>query len=107
VALVLSWMPSASAARRLVSALQAHGAAEVHVRAAIPPVVAPCRYGIDLPPQGPTEAQHPAEVARWLDATSVGFGPLPHGGCTGCLGGRWPVTDGVADQLPLFSAPAP
>lgn len=107
VALVLTWMPAATAARRLVTALQASGAQEVHLRAALPPTVGPCRFGIDLPPSGPPEGRDAGEVARWIGATSVGFGTVPHQGCAGCLGGRWPVADEAADQLPLFTAPAP
>ncbi len=107
VVLVLAYLPSATSARRWVTALHESGAAAVHLRVGFPAVVGNCRYGVDVEGLRLSEAVGPDRVAHWLGVASVGMGNAPASGCQGCMVGRWPVSDEAADQLPLFTAPTP
>lgn len=64
-----------TSSRRLVKMLYAAGAKEVHVRVSCPPVISPCRYGIDMSSKGTLIAQDNTveEIRQQLGATSLGY----------------------------------
>jgi amidophosphoribosyltransferase len=87
-------------------------AAEIHVRVACPPIVAPCFYGIDMstigelfaPPfaaEGKPDAQMHAEMAAALGADSLRYLPVESVAraiekpadqlCQACITGRYPT----------------
>jgi amidophosphoribosyltransferase len=94
------------------------GAAEVHVRVACPPIMAPCFYGIDMstigelfappivgdPPQGALPAETEAAMAAKLGCDSLRYLPLdaiaraiglPEDHlCRACLTGNYPTPHG-------------
>ncbi len=102
VVLVDDSLIKGTTSRKLVQVMRRAGAREVHLRVSSPPVIAPCRYGIDTPELDGLAARGrtPAELARELGADSVGFLSLeatvqaagfPAGGlCLACFTGRYP-----------------
>ncbi len=84
----------------LVRKLRARGALEVHVRIGCPPIMHPCRYGINTP----TEAElvsaqfSPEELCKRIGADSLAFTPLsvlkelsapPGSFCYACMDGKY------------------
>ncbi len=94
--------------RQLVKMLRDSGAAEVHMRIASPPIVAPCYYGIDTPEKKQLIAANKSidEIRKYLGADSLGYlslegmlsikGLPPMGFCTACFGTEYPVP--IQDQ---------
>lgn len=102
--------------KTLISQLKDRGrAAEVHVRVACPPIVAPCFYGIDMSTVSELFAPrflqgaditpaHEAEMARVLEADSLRYLPLSSIArcigvegkslCRACLDGDYPTEAG-------------
>ncbi len=92
--------------RKIVSLLRAHGAKEVHVRVASPPIRHPCYLGIDMKTreQFIASGKKEEEISRLIGADSLKY--LSLGGlvsaigfekselCLGCLTGRYPVRIG-------------
>ncbi len=60
---------------RVVSMCRSSGAKEVHVRLSCPPIISPCRYGVDMKSKGPLIAagKSPAEIAAMVGATSLEY----------------------------------
>ncbi len=103
--------------KTLISQLFERGkAAEVHVRVACPPIIAPCFYGIDMTkikelhaPQfldgGPITPEIEAAMAKDMGATTLRYLPLsaiaeavdmkPSKLCQACLTGEYPTSAGV------------
>lgn len=116
--------------RNLLSFIREQGgAAEVHVRVACPPIVAPCFYGIDMSTVGelfapkyvagasPTVAEQEA-MARELGADSLLYLPLDALSrciglpeerlCRACVTGQYPTETGQKRyQLDLAKVPKP
>lgn len=63
---------------KIVAELRQHGAKEIHLRSASPPIKHPCRYGIDMPTYGELiSARMPKEeLCHLLGADSLEFLPL-------------------------------
>lgn len=88
-------------ARQIVRELRDHGAREVHLRIASPPVRWPCWYGIDTPSRTQLIAatEEPEAIARWLGADSLGYLSLAgladvagaDGWCAACFDGAYPI----------------
>jgi len=89
--------------RKIVQALRDAGAREVHMRISSPPVVGPCRYGIDTPT---TEELIGAkktieDIRKYIGADSLSFlslegllaavGSKGEGFCTACFNGDYPL----------------
>lgn len=89
--------------RRIVGLLRSAGAKEVHVRLGVPPVVAPCPYGIDMKTreQFLARGRTMEEIAKVIGADTVRYLTLEglersigiplEDLCTGCLTERYPV----------------
>ena len=62
-------------ARRLVRTLRAAGAQEIHLRISCPPIVAACRYGVDMESKGELiAATRPVEeIADYLGVNSLAY----------------------------------
>jgi amidophosphoribosyltransferase len=90
--------------RHIVDLLRRRGAAEIHVRIAAPPLIAPCYYGVDI--QGADElvaaGSRGSDFAAAFGATSLAY--LSVGGlhtalktsaqgtvCTACMTGEYPT----------------
>jgi amidophosphoribosyltransferase len=88
--------------RWLVANLRECGAAEVHVRIACPPIIAPCYYGIDIATVD--ELFAPRFSFRELGADSLSYLPLgaiakaiglpPARLCQACTTGQYPTSAG-------------
>jgi len=102
---------------KLVTLLRNAGAREVHLRISSPPIVGPCRYGIDTPTQEELFAnQHaPEELCQAIGADSLGYlslggllksaEPLKIGICDACFSNEYPIeveNTEVVPQLSLF-----
>lgn len=85
----------------LVALLKAAGASEVHVRVASPPILFPCRMGVDMGEREELIANimSPEEMAAWSGADSLAYLSLESarnavGGinryCTACFSGNYP-----------------
>lgn len=91
---------------KIVEMLRKAGAKEVHVRISSPPVISPCYYGIDTSRSAELlgARMNPAEMAKAIDADSLGFiseaGMLecmdlpPESFCTACFSGCYPLGTG-------------
>ena len=89
--------------RRIVGLLRSAGAKEVHVRLGVPPVIAPCPYGIDMKTreQFLARGRTTDEIAKTIGADTVRYLTLEglersigiplEDLCTGCLTERYPV----------------
>jgi amidophosphoribosyltransferase len=89
--------------RRIVGLLRSAGAKEVHVRLGVPPIIAPCPYGIDMKTreQFLARGRTNQEIAKVIGADSVRYldlegleraiGKPLSDLCTGCLTERYPV----------------
>jgi amidophosphoribosyltransferase len=105
---------------KIVRILREAGAAEVHVRVAAPPTIAPCFYGIDTPNRSELIAANMDRdsIRNFLGADSLGFLSLEglhasvhkeaagNGFCDACFSERYPIQheelDRAPPQLPLF-----
>jgi amidophosphoribosyltransferase len=92
------------------------GAAEVHIRVACPPIIAPCFYGIDMPDVSdlfaprflhqnqPVTPDIEVQMARHFNADSLRYLPVPSVAralnkepdqlCQACLTGKYPTESG-------------
>ena len=89
--------------RRIVSLLREAGAREVHLLVTCPPLISPCRYGIDIPTKEELIAARmpPEEVGRYIRADSLLYQTLeglvraiglPQDRlCLACLTGEYPT----------------
>jgi amidophosphoribosyltransferase len=89
--------------RRIVGLLRSAGAKEVHVRLGVPPIIAPCPYGIDMKTreQFLARGRTNQEIAKVIGADSVRYldldgleraiGKPLSDLCTGCLTEKYPV----------------
>lgn len=106
VALVDDSLVRGHTMRALVRLMRAHGAREVHVRIASPPVRHPCFMGVDMPRHGELMAHRlgsPEAICAAIEADSLAF--LPHdalleaaggeGHCSACFTGRYPLDVGA------------
>ncbi|HPQ39126.1 MAG TPA: amidophosphoribosyltransferase [bacterium] len=61
--------------RKLVRMIRDAGAAEVHLRISSPPIIGPCRYGIDTPTREELIANRKtiAEISEFVGADSLGY----------------------------------
>lgn len=61
--------------RKLVRLIRDAGAAEVHFRISSPPIVGPCRYGIDTPTREELIASTKSieEIREYIEANSLGY----------------------------------
>ena len=103
VVLVDDSLVRGTTSRKIVRMVRAAGAREVHVRISCPPTISPCFYGVDTPRRSELiAATHSIEeIARYLDADSVGYLSLPgllsavmpdgQSYCTSCYTGEYPV----------------
>ena len=59
----------------IVKMCYAAGAKEIHVRIPCPPIISPCRLGIDMSSKGPLEAAEKSveEICQMLNATSLEY----------------------------------
>ncbi|MEM6851297.1 MAG: amidophosphoribosyltransferase, partial [Pseudomonadota bacterium] len=75
VALIDDSLVRGVTARRVIEAVRAAGATEVHLRIACPPIRHPCYYGIDTPDAEELMAARrtPAEIAEEIGADSLAF----------------------------------
>lgn len=106
--------------RVLVQQLRHHGAGEIHLRLASPPILAPCFYGLDFPtvteliarkysngvlqPDGTLPDDILQSIAQDLGVDSVRFLPAtalpralekkPYQICTSCVTGKYPTDAG-------------
>jgi amidophosphoribosyltransferase len=88
-------------ARAVLAMLRDHGARQLHLRIASPPVRWPCWYGIDTPERSELAAAMRDETAlcAWLGADSIGYLSLSgliaasggEGWCTACFDGAHPL----------------
>ncbi len=64
---------------RVIKLLRAAGVREIHVRIGTPPIIAPCRYGIDTPRKAELVAarKSPAQIGQQCQVESLEFLPLP------------------------------
>ncbi len=98
--------------RRTIGLLRKAGAKEIHMRVSAPPFVAPCFYGTDIDSAENLIANRhtTAEIARMIDADSLGYLSLGHarelapggGFCTACFGGGYPTAvpeNGMKDRF--------
>ncbi len=89
--------------RKIVSLLRRHGAKEVHVRIASPPIIAPCYFGIDMTTREQLIASGRSveEIRKEIGADSLGYisieglvraiGIERNDLCLGCVTGEYPV----------------
>lgn len=89
--------------RKLVRLIRDAGAAEVHFRISSPPVVGPCRYGIDTPNFEELIANQKTvqEICRFINADSLGYlsveglmkavGACSNNHCRACFDLNYPV----------------
>ena len=101
VALIDDSVVRGTTSRRIVAMLREAGAAEVHVRIASPPLIAPCYYGVDISTYEELACAHHSveEVRQMLGADSLAF--LSHDAlyragrrtelCQACFTGRYPT----------------
>jgi len=89
--------------RKIVSLLRRHGAREVHVRIASPPIIAPCYFGIDMTTREQLIASGRSieEIRERIGADSLGYisidgmvkaiGMEKNDLCLGCVTAEYPV----------------
>ena len=89
--------------RKIVSLLRRHGAREVHVRIASPPIMAPCYFGIDMTTREQLIASGKSieEIREKIGADSLGYisvdgmvkaiGMEKNDLCLGCVTAEYPV----------------
>jgi len=89
--------------RRIVDMLRYHGAKEVHVRIASPPIIAPCYFGIDMTTRQQLIASGKSieEIRKEINADSLGYisidglteaiGIDRNDLCLGCVTGEYPI----------------
>jgi len=89
--------------RRIVDMLRYHGAKEVHVRIASPPIIAPCYFGIDMTTRQQLIASGKSieEIRKEINADSLGYisidglteaiGIDKNDLCLGCVTGEYPI----------------
>ncbi len=84
--------------RKIVKMIREAGASEVHVRVSSPPTRWPCFYGIATPTRQEliASAQSEAEIAKYLEADSVGY--LSLGALTGAVRGHDRSSDRAAPE---------
>jgi amidophosphoribosyltransferase len=87
----------------VISLLRRAGAREVHVRIAVPPIVSPCYFGVDMATRSELIAANKSveEIREHIDADSLGFlsleGLMRAIGlgedklCNACFTGRYPI----------------
>jgi amidophosphoribosyltransferase len=84
----------------IVGILRKLGAKEVHVRIGSPPIMHPCKYGINTPTKEELIAatQSPEQIRKGLGADSLEFLPIealkelspdPHSFCFACMNGEY------------------
>ena len=93
---------------KIIQTLRDAGAAEIHIRIASPPIMWPCRYGVDIPTReelvafqygGDVNAikEHfSVESLRYLelgDLRKAIGGRVGRNACAACISGRYPVND--------------
>lgn len=95
--------------RKIVQALRAAGATEVHMRISSPPVTHPCFYGIDTDSQDQLIAatQSVEEIAKQIGVDSLAYlswegmltatGEKPEKFCSACFTGDYPIE--IPDQV--------
>lgn len=118
IALVDDSIVRGTTLRSLVRRLRVSGVEEVHVLSSFPPVMHPCRYGIDIPTRGElVAARYPAQlasIAAEVGADSVNFvseralrralspcGPV----CLACVTGHAPDEAARRSEAPVASVP--
>ena len=89
--------------RKIVDMLRKHGAKEVHVRIASPPIIAPCYFGIDMTTRQQLVASNKSieEIRKEINADSLGYisikgltkaiGIDKNDLCLGCVTGEYPI----------------
>ncbi|HHF56233.1 MAG TPA: amidophosphoribosyltransferase [Thermoplasmatales archaeon] len=89
--------------RKIVSLLRRHGAREVHIRIASPPIMAPCYFGIDMTTREQLIASGKSieEIREKIGADSLGYisvdgmvkaiGMEKNDLCLGCVTAEYPV----------------
>ncbi len=89
--------------KKIVGLLRHHGAKEVHVRIASPPIIAPCYFGIDMTTRDQLIASGRSieEIRKKIGADSLGYisieglvkalGIDKNDLCLGCVTGEYPV----------------
>lgn len=97
--------------RKLVRMIRDAGAEEVHLRISSPPIVGPCRYGIDTPTREELIANQKSveEIRRYVGADSLGYlsvdgmmeavGTPPGNHCLACFNLEYPVD--ISHDMPL------
>lgn len=109
--------------QKIVRMLRDAGATQVHVRISSPPSMFPCFYGIDTPTREELIASKHTleETCNFLQADTLEYldldnmlevmGEEKNQYCKACFDGRYPVTLGDKDPLPiqleLFGRPGP
>ncbi|HED04899.1 MAG TPA: amidophosphoribosyltransferase [Candidatus Fraserbacteria bacterium] len=117
VALVDDSIVRGTTAKAVVELVREFGAAEVHLRIASPPIIAPCFFGIDMPTKAELLASGRtlADIKEFLqadsinyltlaelaEATGVGAGLVPAlgGFCDACFSGCYPAGSLAEDDL--------
>ncbi|HEC75832.1 MAG TPA: amidophosphoribosyltransferase [Thermoplasmatales archaeon] len=89
--------------KKIVNLLRLHGAKEVHVRIASPPIIAPCYFGIDMTTREQliASSREVEEIRKKINADSLGYisiegmvkaiGMKRENLCLGCVTGEYPV----------------
>ncbi|RLF44135.1 MAG: amidophosphoribosyltransferase, partial [Thermoplasmata archaeon] len=89
--------------RKIVGLLRRHGAKEVHVRIASPPIIAPCYFGIDMTTREQLIASGRSveEIREKIGADSLGYISIEglvkaldidkNDLCLGCVTGEYPI----------------
>ena len=90
-------------ARRLIRTLRAAGAKTIHLRISCPPIIAACRYGVDMESKGQLIATTSSvdEIAQHLGVDSLSYlsleglqeviGPDADNYCLACWTGHFPI----------------
>ncbi len=92
-------------AKKIIAALKATGAKEVHMCVSAPPFIHTCHYGTDIDSEENLLANHMSveQICEQIGADSLGFisveglmkacGSCNLNMCTGCFNGKYPVTE--------------
>ena len=108
---------------RVMNLLRRAGAREVHVRIAIPPIVSPCYFGVDMATKWELIAANKTveEIRQHIGADSLGYLSLPglmkaiglgqDRLCNACFTGKYPIDVQMqmanlegAERIPVFAA---
>jgi amidophosphoribosyltransferase len=108
---------------RVVNLLRRAGAREVHVRIAVPPIVSPCYFGVDMATRWELIAANKTveEIRQHIGADSLGYLSLeglmraiglgPNRLCNACFTGRYPIDVQMqmerlegAERVPVLAA---